>query len=185
MPSFSTRRWLRKSSSCERSRMFMIFVGRHAPLRTEEDAAGGGMAGGGQPREEGGRGRREEGGGWGRRRREQGRKSHTRLVGGTCCGPPRFDRVGSALWRLGPCAVLCAGWLIMVSHHSLSLLVLAFCAWAVATDASLGLARVCLTVSDAFPAPTAPCTLPFVPRPPAPTATRCTAPRRTTAVEAA
>jgi hypothetical protein len=29
VPSFSTRRWLRKSSSLERSRMFMILVGRH------------------------------------------------------------------------------------------------------------------------------------------------------------
>lgn len=43
VPSFSTRRWLRKSSSLERSRMFMIFVGRHvkgAP-RTECEAAAG------------------------------------------------------------------------------------------------------------------------------------------------
>ena len=46
VPSFSTRRWLRKSSSRERSRMFMIFVGRHAPLRTEvEPAIAGGMVG--------------------------------------------------------------------------------------------------------------------------------------------
>lgn len=36
VPSFSTRRWLRKSSSRERSRMFIIFVGRHAAF--DEDA---------------------------------------------------------------------------------------------------------------------------------------------------
>ena len=42
VPSFSTKRWLRKSSSLERSRMFMIFVGRHvngAPRREWEPAA--------------------------------------------------------------------------------------------------------------------------------------------------
>ena len=36
VPSFSTRRWLRKSSSRERSRMFMILVGRHCPLSDDE-----------------------------------------------------------------------------------------------------------------------------------------------------
>ena len=36
MPNFSTKRWLRKSSSLERSSMFIILVGRHTSVLDEE-----------------------------------------------------------------------------------------------------------------------------------------------------
>ena len=36
MPSFSTSKWLRKSSSLDRSLMFMILVGCHCPLSVDE-----------------------------------------------------------------------------------------------------------------------------------------------------
>ena len=103
VPSFSTRRWLRKSSSCERSRMFMILVGRHAPLRTGADAAaGGGMvwrvpATRGEGSVGRGSGGGECGGGAEERAWQWQEKSHTRRRSET-----DSDRVGLADSARGP-----------------------------------------------------------------------------------